>query len=85
MEMTPRTTKRFKDPDKVMRTTLETLNKDLACGVCLSLMTNPISLPCCHAYCKLCLDNVFIHNCHCTAVQTFTTLACSFVLAACTL
>lgn len=37
---------------------METLEEDLTCSVCYSLFSDPRVLPCSHAFCKNCLDNL---------------------------
>lgn len=37
---------------------LSGLRKELQCAVCLSVLVNPVSLPCNHFFCKDCVDSV---------------------------
>ena len=34
------------------------LEENLECTVCLEVLTNPRTLPCCHSFCKVCLEGV---------------------------
>ena len=45
-----------------MKECLETLIIELQCSVCLSVLRDPISLPCNHTFCSRCLSEVFAHS-----------------------
>lgn len=42
----------------LMKKCLEAMYKELQCAVCLALLKEPKSLPCNHAYCNRCLDDI---------------------------
>ena len=44
----------------ILTTNLEMARKevDLKCAVCLELFTEPKVLPCCHTFCKKCLEGI---------------------------
>ena len=44
----------------ILTTNLEMARKeaDLKCTVCLELFTEPKVLPCCHTFCKKCLEGI---------------------------
>jgi hypothetical protein len=34
------------------------LEENLQCTVCLGVLTDPRTLPCCHSFCKVCLEGI---------------------------
>jgi hypothetical protein len=34
------------------------LEENLQCTVCLEVLTDPKTLPCCHSFCKVCLERI---------------------------
>jgi hypothetical protein len=43
----------------------ETTHKELDCQVCYNLMFDPVTAPCGHTFCRICLARVLDHSTHC--------------------
>ncbi|XP_036003388.1 nuclear factor 7, ovary [Fundulus heteroclitus] len=58
--------------------------EDLACSVCLTIFTDPVTLPCGHSFCRQCITKVLNMEQHCpqcrTAVAEATSLPTSLIL-----
>src|SRR4051812_907938 len=46
----------------VIQSCIEYLGKTLQCAICLNLCVSPVSLPCSHYYCELCVSEIFAAN-----------------------
>uniref|UniRef100_A0A3Q2PDK9 Uncharacterized protein n=1 Tax=Fundulus heteroclitus TaxID=8078 RepID=A0A3Q2PDK9_FUNHE len=59
--------------------------EDLACSVCLTIFTDPVTLPCGHSFCRQCITKVLNMEQHCPQCRTAvaleaTSLATSLIL-----
>lgn len=43
----------------------EAANKELDCHVCYNIMLDPVTTPCGHTFCRICLTRVLDHTSHC--------------------
>uniref|UniRef100_A0A3Q2PEV1 Uncharacterized protein n=1 Tax=Fundulus heteroclitus TaxID=8078 RepID=A0A3Q2PEV1_FUNHE len=62
-----------------------TPRQDLACSVCLTIFTDPVTLPCGHSFCRQCITKVLNMEQHCPQCRTAvaleaTSLATSLIL-----
>lgn len=49
----------------LLDTLRETAHKELDCQVCYNLMHDPVTAPCGHTFCRICLARVLDHSMHC--------------------
>ena len=47
-------------------------SSDYECPLCMRLLWNPITTPCGHTFCKICLDRVLDHNTTCPMCKSAT-------------
>lgn len=48
---------------------LSFLSKELSCPICLCPLANPISTPCCHVFCRSCIEECFRASSSCNAAS----------------